>query len=283
MNNLYDTVIIGSGSAGSIIANRLSKDESRNILLIEAGNDYPVKDSLPENVFYGHGNLKTNASYDTDPSNWSYRAESTKGGPTIKIPRGKIIGGSSSINAQIFLRGIRDDYDRWAEFGNDKWTFEEVLPYFLKLEGKPYQGLIQGSVNLFHKLVTSGSRFRLLGLDGVPVSDTTLIEVYPGGAWKILSKGNLPAKRTVSGRYRRAELLTELGVKFASSDLPTNDQLDATLAAWVAYKFWIGESSIEGTAPEMDELNSIIREGYIVMPTLSSGEVHNDTEEVAPV
>ena len=134
MNNLYDTVIIGSGSAGSIIANRLSKDESRNILLIEAGNDYPVKDSLPENVFYGHGNLKTNASFDTDPSNWSYRAESTKGGPTIKIPRGKIIGGSSSINAQIFLRGIRDDYDRWAEFGNDKWTFEEVLPYFLKLE-----------------------------------------------------------------------------------------------------------------------------------------------------
>tara|TARA_B100000586_G_scaffold269394_1_gene248159 strand:+ start:3901 stop:5439 length:1539 start_codon:yes stop_codon:yes gene_type:complete len=134
MNNLYDTVIIGSGSAGSIIANRLSKDESRNILVIEAGNDYPTIDSLPENVFYGHGNLNTTASNDADPSNWSYRAESTKGGPTIRIPRGKIIGGSSSINAQIFLRGIRDDYDRWAEFGNDKWTFEEVLPYFLKLE-----------------------------------------------------------------------------------------------------------------------------------------------------
>ena len=124
MNNLYDTVIIGSGSAGSIIANRLSKDESRNILVIEAGNDYPTIDSLPENVFYGHGNLNTTASNDTDPSNWSYRAESTKGGPTIRIPRGKIIGGSSSINAQmeasmLLGRNINTDKARQLAFEGD--------------------------------------------------------------------------------------------------------------------------------------------------------------------
>ena len=207
---------------------------------------------------------------------WDYNV----GGASI-IPQPAL--GRSFILAIDGPQGLAGEPDANVRISEKLVNAPGRTPYFLKLEGKPYQGLIQGSVNLFHKLVTSGSRFRLLGLDGVPVSDTTLIEVYPGGAWKILSKGNLPAKRTVSGRYRRAELLTQLGVKFASSDLPTNDQLDATLAAWVAYKFWIGESSIEGTAPEMDELNSIIREGYIVMPTLSSGEIDNDIEEVAPV
>ena len=156
-------------------------------------------------------------------------------------------------------------------------------PYELKLEGKPYQGLIQGSVNLFYRLVTSGSRFRLLGLDGIPVTDTTLLEVYPGGAWKIISGQNLPPKRTTSGRYLRADLLAQLGVKFKSSELPTNDQLDATLAAWIAYKFWLGESTFEGMAPEVDDLNSIIREGYIVMPTSASGEFSTEAEDVTPV
>ena len=134
MKNIYDTVIVGSGSAGSILANRLSNDSNRNILLIEAGNDYSNEESIPENIYYGHGNLDLPASYDSDPHNWSYRGESTDGGPEIRIPRGKVIGGSSSINAQILLRGVRDDYDRWAEFGNEEWTFEKVLPYFKKFE-----------------------------------------------------------------------------------------------------------------------------------------------------
>ena len=111
MKNIYDTVIVGSGSAGSILANRLSNDSNRNILLIEAGNDYSNEESIPENIYYGHGNLDLPASYDSDPHNWSYRGESTDGGPEIRIPRGKVIGGSSSINAQILLRGVRDDYD----------------------------------------------------------------------------------------------------------------------------------------------------------------------------
>jgi len=134
MANLYDTVIVGSGSAGSILANRLSVDSNRNILLIEAGNDYSNLESLPENIYYGHGNLNLPASYESDPHNWSYKGESTNGGPEIRIPRGKVIGGSSSINAQILLRGGREDYDRWAEFGNEEWTFNKVLPYFTKFE-----------------------------------------------------------------------------------------------------------------------------------------------------
>ncbi|KAA1297879.1 MAG: mycofactocin system GMC family oxidoreductase MftG [SAR202 cluster bacterium] len=134
MSNIFDTVIVGSGSAGSILANRLSEDTSRNILLIEAGNDYSNLESIPENVYYGHGNLEMPASQELDPHNWAYKGESTKDGPFIRIPRGKVIGGSSSINAQILLRGVREDYDRWAEFGNEHWSFEKVLPYFKKFE-----------------------------------------------------------------------------------------------------------------------------------------------------
>jgi choline dehydrogenase len=134
MNNIYDTVIIGSGSAGSILANRLSNDPTRNILLIEAGNDYSNFDSIPKNIYYGDGTVINPSQSGNDPHDWSYNAESTKNGPQIKIPRGKVMGGSSSINAQILLRGIREDYDRWAEFGNEKWSFDEVLPYFMKLE-----------------------------------------------------------------------------------------------------------------------------------------------------
>ncbi|MBL75449.1 MAG: hypothetical protein CL763_00740 [Chloroflexi bacterium] len=156
-------------------------------------------------------------------------------------------------------------------------------PYDLKLEGKPYQGLIKGSVNLFYKLVTSGSRFRLLGLDGIPLSDTTLIEVYPGGVWKLISSESLPSKRTLSGRYLRAELLTQLGIKFPTSDLPTDDQLDAALAAWIAHKFWLGESSIEGMAPELDEKALTIREGYIVMPKYTLSSENSESEEFSPV
>ena len=130
----------------------------------------------------------------------------------------------------------------------------------------PYAGLIAGSVRLFASLVAGGSRFRLLGLNGTPASDATLIEAYPGGAWKALADGaSLPAKRTAEGRRVRAEMLAGLGLQLPPDAEPTDDQLDAAIAAWTAYKLRIGEADAVGEPPALDA-GGVIREGYVVMP-----------------
>ena len=158
-------------------------------------------------------------------------------------------------------------------------------PYEMPGDGRPDDGLITGSVRLFHRLVTSGSRFRLLGLDGAPPATTTLLEVYPGGAWKAMATANasapLPSKRSLDGRHARAGLLAGLGVELPPDGVPTDDQLDAAVAAWIAYKFSLGEARIEGQAPELDEQAGVIREGYIIQPVLGPEPPAGD--EVAPV
>lgn len=127
----YDIIIIGSGSAGGILAARLTEDRDRRVLLIEAGPDYAQVVSLPEDIRYGFSTSSGILSLSHD---WGYEGVPSTSAANIPIPRGRVIGGSSSVNAQIFLRGEPDDYDRWASFGNDHWRFEQVLPYFIKLE-----------------------------------------------------------------------------------------------------------------------------------------------------
>jgi hypothetical protein len=154
-------------------------------------------------------------------------------------------------------------------------------PYDYPEEGKPYSGFIRGSVELFYRLVTSGSRFRLLGMDDVPPGDANLMEVYPGGAWKVVSTQPLPPKRTIDGREARRELLASLGLTFESDELPTDDQLDAAMAAWVAYSFAEGRVQVVGYAPEIDAKAAAVREGYVVQP-LAPGAA-DEEPEVAPV
>jgi hypothetical protein len=153
-------------------------------------------------------------------------------------------------------------------------------PYGLPEEGKPYSGFIRGSVELFYTLVTSGSRFRLLGMEDVPPTDANLIEVFPGGAWKVISDTPLPAKRTVDGRQARRELLESLDISFPSDDLPTDDQLDAAMGAWVAYSMHQGHAKVEGLPPDLDEAVGAVREGYVVQPMPVDGET--DEPAVAP-
>lgn len=119
-----------------MLATRLSEDPDRSVLLLEAGPDYPDLEQLPDEIKYGYGeqNIWAKAFGYDSPYNWEYEARATDDLPAIMIPRGKVVGGSSAVNAQIFLRGIPEDFDSWAAAGNEGWAFEDVLPYFKAVE-----------------------------------------------------------------------------------------------------------------------------------------------------
>lgn len=124
----YDYVVVGAGSAGCVLANRLSADPANRVLLLEAG----AKDWNPW-IHVPVGYFKTMHNPSTD---WCYMTEPDKGIDDRKLqwPRGKVLGGSSSLNGLLYVRGQKEDYDRWESLGNKGWSFKDVLPYFKKSE-----------------------------------------------------------------------------------------------------------------------------------------------------
>ncbi|MBT3556204.1 MAG: choline dehydrogenase [Rhodospirillales bacterium] len=128
----YDYIIIGAGSAGCVLADKLSKNGQHNVLILEAGGtDRRFWVQVP--IGYGKNffNPKVNWMYDTE-------ANEALGGRSVYWPRGKVLGGSSAINAMVYIRGMPHDFDDWKAAGNTGWGWDDVLPYFKELEDHPW-------------------------------------------------------------------------------------------------------------------------------------------------
>ena len=121
----YDYVIVGAGSAGCVLANALSRDGKYQVLILEAGKmDRNLMIHIPAGVYRAYKDKKINWNYESAP-------EPALDGRSVPTPRGRVVGGSSSINSMVYMRGHPLDFDHWAdEFGLDEWRFWDCFPFF---------------------------------------------------------------------------------------------------------------------------------------------------------
>jgi hypothetical protein len=143
-------------------------------------------------------------------------------------------------------------------------------PFELILDKRPFAGFIKGSVRLFYSLFKSGD-YNLYGMESLPKNTSVLIEVYPGAAWRVLVGGQTKnKKKSLDGRKERFVLIKSRGITFgngfSTENPPTHDQLDAALAAYIAYLFGKGMTVDFGESPFEDNACSVLREGFIVQP-----------------
>eukprot|EP01036_Dinobryon_divergens_P000878 gene878-biopygen780 len=128
-DSTYDYIVVGAGSAGAVVASRLSENGSHRVLLLEAGTE-------GSNFFWSKVPVGVAKMIDDPAVNWCYSSEPDEGsgGRRIAVPRGRMLGGSSSINGMVYIRGHARDYDQWRQMGLTGWGYADVLPYFKRSE-----------------------------------------------------------------------------------------------------------------------------------------------------
>ena len=199
MNNNYDYIIVGAGSAGCAVANRLSENPQNNVLLIEAGRaSHPVT-RLPASFAL---------LIDNPLANWRYRSEpeESTGNREIPVPRGKLLGGSSAINGLVYVRGNKLDYDTWAQMGNTGWSYDDVLPFFKKMEN--YQGELS----------------EIRGGDGpLKVSEVTDRNPIYDGLFKAAEENKIPVNKDYNGDDQE-------GISYTQTTIYKGERMSAKIA-----------------------------------------------------